>query len=287
MPNNIKASLFMVGAMTAFTLMAIAGRELSARLDTFEIMMYRSFIGIIIVILVGNFYQTLNEIALDRFSLHCIRNISHFVGQNLWFYAVTLIPLSQLFAFEFSTPLWVVLFAPFFLQEKLTPKKFFNTVLGFIGIIIIARPDITIFNYAVLAAIFCAFGFAGAAICTKALTKNQSITCILFWLVVMQSVFGALCAGIDGNIAIPNQNEMFWVTVIGLCGLTAHFCITKALQVSSAMMVMPLDFLRLPLISIVGFILYNEIITWNIVFGALLILLANFFNLKTEAGMHR
>ena len=102
----------------------------------------------------------------------------------------------------------------------------------------------------------------------------------------MQSVFGLFCAGIDGKITIPDQNEMFWVTVIGMCGLTAHFCITKALQISSAMMVMPLDFLRLPLISFVGFILYNEIITWNIIFGALIVLLANFLNLKTKAGKY-
>ena len=81
----IKAAYWMIGAMVSFTLMAIAGRSLAKDLDTFEIMMYRSFIGIFIVLFFGHFFKTLGEINLDKIRLHFIRNLMHFIGQNLWF----------------------------------------------------------------------------------------------------------------------------------------------------------------------------------------------------------
>ena len=112
--NPVRAALWMLGAVIAFSSMAVAGREMASELDTFEIMMYRSFIGLIIVLVVGGIAGTLSQINRARLGLHFIRNSSHFVGQNLWFYAVALIPFAQLFAFEFSTPLWVAILAPIF-----------------------------------------------------------------------------------------------------------------------------------------------------------------------------
>ena len=109
-----KAAGYMAGAMVAFSLMAVAGRELLSELDTFEVMMYRSFIGILIVVGFAYWYGTLSQINTKRINLHGLRNIAHFAGQNLWFFALAYIPLSQLFAFEFTSPLWVALLAPFF-----------------------------------------------------------------------------------------------------------------------------------------------------------------------------
>ncbi len=282
MQAHYKATIFMMGAMLSFTLMAIAGRELSNRLDTFEIMMYRSLIGIGIVVGFGYYLNTLTEINFGKLRLHILRNLFHFTGQNLWFYALTLIPLAQLFAFEFTTPLWVIIFAPFFLGERLTATRVLAVTLGFLGILFILQPGTYSFNYGVLSAAFCALGFAGTFLCTKILTKTESITCILFWLVVMQSVFGLISCGFDGQIAVPKSNEVLWVFLISLCGLTAHFCITNALKLGSAMLIVPLDFLRLPLISLVGFLIYNESLAWQIVVGAFLVFTANIINIKIE-----
>ena len=278
----IKAALYMVGAIFSFTAMAISGREMAASLDTFEIMFFRSLIGIMIILGLGFAFGTLSQIKTNRLGLHLLRNISHFTGQNLWFFALIYIPFSQLFALEFSAPLWIAVLAALFLQERLTKIRLMSLAIGFIGILIISRPDAHILSPALIAGALSAIAFAGSIICTKKLISDQSTTCILFWLVVMQAVMGLICAGIDFDITLPTGIHIVYVVVVGCCGLLAHFCITRALSLAPAIVVAPLEFLRLPLISVLGFALYDESLNWGILFGAVLIFGANIMNMWAE-----
>ena len=278
----IRATIFMIGAMISFTLMAISGRALEAKLDTFEIMTYRSLFGIVLVLVIARMAGTHTEIRRVRLGLHIVRNLFHFAGQNFWFYAILYIPLSQLFAFEFSTPLWVAILAPFVLKEQLTASRIMAASLGFFGILLVARPDLSSVDVALIAAALCAVGFAGAALCTKLLTRTESTTSILFWLTVLQAIFGIVCAGYDGQIDVPRGTEILWVLIIGICGLMAHFCITSALQCAPATVVTPLEFLRLPLITVVGYFMYQEPLEALVFLGAGVVLLANIINLRAE-----
>ena len=280
--NPIKAGFWMLGAMISFTLMAISGRSLADKLDTFEIMTYRSFIGIAIVLLIAYRAGTLGEVRTRYLKLHIIRNIFHFSGQNLWFFAILYVPLSQMFVFEFSTPLWVAVCAPLVLGERLTLIRFMAAAMGFFGILVVARPDFSDVNPAIIAAALCAVGFAGATLATKILTRTETITAILFWLTVLQAVFGVICAGYDGVMDIPRGSEWLWVFIIGICGLCAHFCITTALQLAPATIVTPFEFLRLPLITFVGVVLYGERLEWLVFLGAFIVLLANIMNIRAE-----
>ena len=280
--HPVQAAFWMLGAVVSFTLMAIAGRALAQHLDTFEIMMYRSLIGILIVLLGAWYAGSLSSIRRNKMGLHLVRNVSHFTGQNLWFYAVALIPLSQLFAFEFTTPLWVAALAPLVLGERWTATRLLASTIGFAGILIVARPDTSEINSATIAAALCAVGFAGAALTTKKLSDTESVTCILFWLVIMQAFFGIICAGYDGDIELLNKLTWHWVTLVGFTGLAAHFCITKALAIAPATVVTPLEFLRLPLITLVGFLLYDEPLLWPVFVGAAVILAANIMNIHAE-----
>ncbi len=278
----LKAAFWMIGAMVSFSLMAISGRELAPELNTFEIMFFRSLIGLVIVVVIGALAGTLRQIKTDRLGLHVLRNTAHFTGQNLWFLAVAFIPFSQLFALEFSTPLWVALLAPIFLGEPLTKRRVLSVGIGFSGVLIVARPDLSQLNLAVSAAMACAICFACSLMATKKLTSDQSITCILFWLTFMQLGMGLVAVVCIGSVSIPQGIDHIWVITVGICGLTAHFCITKALALAPAIVVIPLDFLRLPLISLIGLFIYNEAFEWIVVFGAMLIFTAVFINLQAE-----
>ena len=182
---STKAAFWMLGAVFSFSLMAVAGRELEGELDSFEIMFWRSMAGIFIVLAIAWSFGTSYQINFNDLKLHIIRNVSHFFGQTLWYFAVTQVTLAQLFAFEFTAPLWGALMAPLFLKEKLTKLNFFITCIGFTGILIIARPEADGLSTGMIAAIFCAIGFAGSVLATKLLTKRQSVTCILFLLELM------------------------------------------------------------------------------------------------------
>ena len=276
------AAVWMLGAVLSFSIMAVAGREVASSLAPYEIMFYRSLVGIFIVLCFSAYGQTLREINLRHMKLHILRNVFHFAGQNLWFYAVANIPLAQVFALEFSFPIWVALVAPLMLGEALTRIRIIAAICGFIGIFIIARPGFIEINSGVIAAALCAIGFAGSYIYTKLLTRNASITCIMFWITTIQAILGALVSLIAGGITVPPVEAIHWVIVISLGGLLAHYCITRALALAPAIIVAPMDFLRLPLIAAVGLLLYNERIDLFLVTGALLIIGANYTNIYWE-----
>ncbi|TMV76608.1 DMT family transporter, partial [Thioclava sp. BHET1] len=215
--------------------------------------------------------------------LHFIRNICHFGGQNLWFWALTMIPLAQVFALEFTSPLWVTMLAPFLLSERLTRHRVIAALVGFAGILIVARPDLSHLNPGILAAATAAIGFAGSALFTKRLTRTEAVLSILFWMTVLQTIFGILCAFLwAGHLTLPDAATAPWLLVIGIAGLVAHFCLTNALRVAPASIVIPIDFTRLPVIAVVGMILYHEPLDIYVFLGGAVILGANIFNIRME-----
>lgn len=287
MNDTLKAALWMSGAILSFTSMAIAGRAVSLELDTFEIMMYRSLVGLVIVLTVARISGTTQQINRHHLSLHFIRNLSHFAGQNLWFFALTAIPLAQVFALEFTSPIWAILLTPLILGEKLKPVGLLAALIGFIGILIVARPSPDTVSIGQLAAATAAIGFALSALFTRKLTRHVSITNILFYLTLMQAVFGLICAGLDGDIARPTATTAPWLVLIGCAGLLAHFCLTTALKLAPASVVMPIDFIRLPLIAVVGTLFYAEAIDAYVVIGAAVIFAGNYLNILTETRKPR
>lgn len=278
----LKAALWMLGAVASFSIMAVSGREVSFALDTFEIMSYRSVVGLVIVLAVATLTGRLREINARSPGLHLVRNVFHFTGQNLWFYAITLIPLAQVFALEFTTPLWVLMLSPLILGERLTGTRVLAAIIGFAGILIVARPSVETINVGTLSAAAAAVGFAGSILFTKLLTRTETLTCILLWMTATQAVFGFVCAGLDGDIALPSLATAPWIVAIGLAGLMAHFCITSALSIAPATLVSPVDFLRLPVIAVVGLMLYNEPIDIFVIVGAVVIFGANYLNLWSQ-----
>ncbi|KAA9009218.1 DMT family transporter [Histidinibacterium aquaticum] len=277
--ETLRASLWMLGAVVSFTSMALAGRAVSLELDTFEIMTWRSLTGIVIVLAVGTMAGTLRQVSTERLGLHTIRNMAHFTGQNLWFYAIATIPLAQVFALEFTSPIWALLLAPLILSEPITRRAAIVAAIGFAGILVVARPSPETLSPGLVAAAGAALGFGLTAVLTRRLTRSDSITSILFWLTVMQAVFGLVCAGIDGDIALPSAEALPFVIVVGCAGLAAHFCLTTALSLAPASIVMPIDFLRLPLITLLGMALYAEIFDPWVLLGGALIFAANYVNI--------
>ncbi len=278
----LRAAIWMIGAILSFSAMAIAGREASLSLDTFEIMMYRSFVGVIVVAAAITVLRRWHMVSTKRLAQHGLRNMAHFTGQNLWFYAVSVIPLAQVFALEFTSPIWVILLAPLLLGEKLTRMRGIAVTLGFIGILIVARPSPSTFNIGLACAAGSAIFFALTNIATKRLTRNESIWSIMFWLTSMQLIMGIIFAGWDFDITLPDAQSLPFILIIGCAGLSAHFCITNALSLAPAALVVPIDFARLPFIALLGWLIYGESVEIWLFVGAALILAGNFINIVSS-----
>lgn len=283
----LAAALWMGGAVFSFTLMAIAGREVSVELDTFELLAYRSAIGMAILAVIIALRGEWQAMQLRHPGQHLLRNLVHFTAQNLWFHALVTVPLAQVFALEFTAPLWALLLSPLLLGERLTRPRAMAALLGFAGILLVTRPGSVPVTPGLIAAASCAIGFALNYILTKRLTGVTTTLSILWWMTVMQTTFGLFAAGIDGRIALPSSATMPWVVILGLTGLGAHFCITSALRLAPATLVMPFDFMRLPVIAVIGAILYAEPVGPLFILGAALILGGNLINIRAEGRQPR
>jgi len=276
------AALWMSGAIVSFSAMAVAGREILDELSSFELMMYRSFIGLGIVVIFGLATGKIRDVRFDRLPLHGFRNLAHFIGQNLWFSAIPLITLAQVFALEFTTPIWVVIFAVLFAGESLTRPRTLAVLLGFAGALLVARPGVGGDPLGLALAASSAICFACSIVTTKLLTRTETVLGVLFWLTVMQAVFGIIATGWDGNITWPSTRAWPWVILVGCAGLLAHTCVTNALAVAPSIVVTPMDFLRLPVIAIIGALFYAEPLNTWVFAGAALIFAGNYANLLSE-----
>ncbi len=279
MSNNLKAALWMLGAIASFSAMAVAGREVSQWLDTFEIMTYRSLVGIVVLWVILTLTGQWRQVTRRSISTHVVRNAAHFTGQNLWFYAMTSIPLAQVFALEFTSPIWVVLLSPLILGEPLTRLRLMSVLAGFVGILIVARPSPDTISPGLIAAASSAVFFALSVMYTRLLTRTETVLCIMFWLTLMQAAFGIIFSAWDGDMVAPSAQTLPWLVLIGLAGLLAHYCLTSALAIAPATVVVPIDFVRLPTIAIVGMLLYGEALDAWVFVGATVIFAANYANI--------
>lgn len=286
MPNAsrpLAAMLWMLGAITGFISMAVAGRAVASAHDTFEIMTYRSAVGLVLVLVATLASGQSAVLRPRRIPQHFLRNVFHFAGQNLWFSALTMIPLAQVFAVEFSYPIMVALAAPFLLGERFTPQRLLTVALGFGGVLIAAQPWAAGgLSLGVLVALMAAVGFAGSVLVTKRLTRSAPLLEILFWLTVFQLAFGLILAGADGHIAAPTATSLPWLLLIGVAGIGAHFCLTRALTLAPASVVMPIEFLRLPLIGVIGMVFYAEPLQFGVLVGGAIIFAATWLNIRSE-----
>jgi len=269
----------MLGAIASFSAMAVAGRAVSHALDTFEIMTYRSLVGIVVLWVLLTLNGQWRQVTRRSLGTHVIRNAAHFTGQNLWFYAVTAIPLAQVFALEFTSPIWVVLLSPLILGEPLTRLRLMSVLAGFMGILIVARPSPDTISPGLIAAASSAVFFALSVMYTRLLTRTETVLCIMFWLTLMQAVFGIIFSAWDGDMVAPSAQTLPWLVLIGFAGLLAHYCLTSALAIAPATVVVPIDFVRLPTIAIVGMLLYGEALDAWVFVGAAVIFAANYANI--------
>jgi drug/metabolite transporter (DMT)-like permease len=272
----------MCGTLTSFCILAISIRYLAGALSVFEILTVRSIVSLAILFGLSVLYPELRAgLKPRRMGLNFLRNGIHFVSQYAWALAITLLPFATVFALEFTMPAWVVLLAALFLGERLTASRVVAVVTGFIGVLVILRPGLEAFRPAAVIVLFAAFGFAVFNILTKRLTATEGAFGIVFWMNAMQLPMGL--AGSDPMfLSKLGLAQLPFVLAIGTAGLSAHYCMARAFRVGDASLVVPLDFMRLPLIAVIGWLFFGERLDLFVLAGATIILCGILWNLRSE-----
>jgi len=280
-PSKPLAALWMAGWLALMLIVAVAGREAVRELNVFELMAIRSWIGLCLLYPLIWRAGGFSVVKTRRLPLHIARNTIHFGAQLGWFYALTLIPIGQVVAIEFTMPIWTAILAAMFLGERITIWKLSAIVLGLVGVIVIVRPATGEINPGQLIALAAAVGFGISIAVVKSLTRTEQTLAIIFWMLTVQAAASLLPALYVWTW--PSPAVWGWSIVIAFCGTFSHYCMARAMLHADATIVIPMDFLRVPLTAAAGWLIYSERLDAFTVLGAALILTGNLLNLKPNS----
>ncbi len=277
-PQTGQAVKWMAGWLLMMVVIAVAGREAARELNILQIMALRSFIGLLMLAPLVHAAGGLQAMRSQRKRQHAARAVVHYGAQYGWFVALTLIPLAQVVAIEFTMPIWTAVLAVALLGERMNAGKALAIALGLIGVGLIVRPAAAGLNTGQLVALAAAVGFACSVTLTKSLTRTESAVAISFWMLLLQGLMGIVPALWVWQW--PSATAWGWVLVVAFCGTYSHYCMARAMQHAEATTVVPMDFLRVPLTALAGWLIYAERLDGFTVAGAALILLGNLANLR-------
>jgi len=279
-PSIPKAAFWMALSISSFLAMSVAGRATTAELNVFQVLELRSVIGFFILLPLVLASGGFAAMRTQRPLAHIARNVVHYTGQAAWLYALTLIPLAVLISIEFTTPIWTAILAVTFLGERLSRPKLMAVVLGLIGVVVIVRPGVNAVDPGHLVVLGAAVCFGISLVLVKSLTRTDSVVRIIFWMLIIQSALGLIPAVYVWRT--PSLELWPWILLIAFTGMSSHFCMARALTYADATVISPMDFLRVPLSALVGWLLYHEQIDVFTAGGAALILAGNLLNLQRK-----
>ncbi|MEC7490220.1 MAG: DMT family transporter [Pseudomonadota bacterium] len=286
MPQLFQAVLWFCGTMIGFAGMAISARELFTTMSTFEILFFRSLIGVI-VILPFILKNRLRDLRTGKFRYHGFRALVQYSAQICWMHGILYLTLSDLTAIEFTVPVFTAILAVIFLGETMWRHKWIATIIGFAGVLIILQPEGSAFSLAGFVMLFGSFLYSASGIIVKYLTRTDSPQGIIFYMNLIQLPLGLIPAIFLYQWVNPSLTDVPWIIVWGLSGLMAHYTMARALQLADITIIFPLDFIRLPLMALLGFLIYSEAISPSTALGAIVIFAANWHCVRAEASRDR
>ena len=183
------AAAWMLGALLCLCGMAIAGREMSVELNAFQITFIRSVFCLAALLLLLRVIG-FSRVRSSQKKMHVARNVIHFGGQTGWLYGVAILPLAEVFAIEFTAPIWTAILATVILGERLSRYRMLAIVLGFAGIVIILRPGIAAIQPAALVVLFAAVCFAATYVFTRHMSISESPLTVIFYMNLVQLPMG-------------------------------------------------------------------------------------------------
>ena len=282
LPPLVQAVLWFCGTMAGFAAMAISARQLQTTMSTFEILFFRSLIGVLAV-LPFIIRARFADLRMTNAPFHFGRALVQFLAQICWMYGIAYLTLSDLTAIEFSVPVFTAVLAVIFLGERMWRHKWIATLLGFGGVLIILQPEGSAFSVAGFVMLLGSALYSGSGILVKFLTRTETPQGIIFWMNALQLPLGLIPAVFIFDWVTPGIADVPWILAWGLAGLLAHYTMARALSLADITIIFPLDFLRLPLMALLGFLLYAEAISpWTAV-GGIVIFAANYYSVREES----
>ncbi len=250
-----KTAFWTIGSAILFSMLGAIVRHLSEHMHTFQVSFFRCAAGLVFM-LPWLLHQGMGALKTRRLGLYTARCFLGLVSMQMGFYALSLISFADSTALSFTTPLFATAMAALFLGEVVRIRRWTATIIGFIGVIIIIRPGAGALNIGVLLATGAAALSAVVTLIVKQLTKTESPTTIVTFMVLLMTPM-ALPLAIWVWQA-PAPIDWLWILLMGVCGSAGHICLVRAFALADASVVMNYDYTRMVFATMIGWIAFGE-----------------------------
>ena len=254
-----------------FVLMSVCIKATGDNLPLFEVVFFRSFFALIPLFLVI-FYFNLKITSINNYKLHFFRGLVGIAAMSLFFISLRYVPLIEMQTISYSSVFFISILSIFFLGEKIGYRRVIAIIVGFIGVVIILKPNVNLFsNYSVLPLLASIFLSMAVIILKKILLTNNNILSV--WTFTLFATLFSLFFFNDDWIW-PNNFDLVLLIASGILGFVAQLCLSKSFQLADASVLAPLDFTSVIWAFLIGYIIFGEFLSREVLLGGPLILLS-------------
>ncbi len=296
----LRAAAFIILAVFLFSTQDVIVKWISGKYPVHEIVLIRSISGIIPLLFLAYLLGDLHTLRTRRWAAHAGRSLIMFTAYTCFYLSLAALPLAETVTLFFSSPLFITILSAIMLDEKIEMRCWIAVVVGFLGVILMLRPNVNNINPAALLAIVSAFCYALGSVITRKLGKTESGIVLAFFPTVIYILFAAIVGLMLQHISkanvshpslgfllhawcLPSQNDLLWMILLGLLAAMGFFCLSQAYRLAQPAMVAPLEYIAVPISVIWGFVLWQEVLEPQSILATLLIIASGLYILGRES----
>lgn len=277
--NYFKGIFFFLLSILCGALNDILAKYICGNLHPAQIAFLRFFFSFIVLVPIAIFYGK-KSLITENIKVHIYRGGMLFLGMLAWIYGLNYVKISTATTMSFSIPLFTLLLGSIFLKEKVIWQRWLVAFIGFIGIFITLSPSSSDFNIMSLIFILSAFVFASLDIINKIYISRESMFNMIFYSSLVTLIF---CAPLSYLYWSPIcLSDIYVFLAIGISANLLLFFMLKAFALADATALAPYRYSELLITSGVGYFIFNEVISTNTIYGALIIIPSTLFIIYSE-----
>jgi drug/metabolite transporter (DMT)-like permease len=286
--DNRRAALWLLASATMFTFTGVLVKTLGQTLHPFEISFFRGLVALAVILPI--FSRTGGILAGMRTQiplLQITRGVVGSVAMFLGFYAIVALPLAEAQAISFSRNLFLVPLAAFILSEAVGPRRAIAACVGFVGVLIMLRPNMSagdagmLLSLGAAAALGHAFLVALATVLVNIASRHDGSVTLMFYTNTVSVTLIAIPTFFVWQT--PNMSELMMLVAMGILATASHNCFIRAFAIGEASVIAPVDYARLIFAALAGFVVFSTVPDIYTITGALIIVASSFYILRREA----
>ena len=269
--NYLKSIFLMLLTGLCFVAVMVSVKYLSKDLPSIQAAFFRYLFGLILILPLFKFQYKKNKNKIPIFK-YGLRGIIHGFAVVLWFYSVANIPMADVTAINYLTPIFTTIGAILIFKEVITLNRVGALLLSFIGAMLILKPGIEIFSYGKIAQLLSTILFATSYLIAKNLTKTESTNLIVIFL-----TFFATITLLPFNFFLwvnPSIDDLILLFGVAILGTLGHYFMTMALSLAPLSVTQPVIFFQLIWSTLIGLLLFGESVDIFILIGGSFIVVA-------------